>query len=147
MAGSLCIPVLSLQILAAADLLPAVPLRLGLLHGDEASAAGVLVPLSMRVHGKRDVRRPRGLSGSSLSFRELPERTSSTPGGHPTLPTGTQRRRASTMGADGDGWHMTGTPEGAGWPREALSRGLHVIVCTVDAVYCEHDRMYAYPVL
>ena len=50
----LCI---SLQTLVAADLLYAVPLLLGRLHGDGALAAGVLRPLSMRVHGKRDVRR------------------------------------------------------------------------------------------
>ena len=123
---SSCVPVLSLQTLATADLLYAVPLLLGRLHGDGASAAGVLGPLGMQVHGKRDVRRPSGLSGGSLSFRELPERTSSTPGDHPTLPTGTHRRRASTMGAHGDEWRMPGPPEGAGWPREALSRGLHV---------------------
>ena len=69
-------PVLSLQTLATADLLYAVPLLLGRLHGDEISAAGILGPLGMQVHGKRDVRRPSGLSGGSLSFRELPERTS-----------------------------------------------------------------------
>ena len=117
-------PVLSLQTLATADLLYAVPLLLGRLHGDEISAAGILGPLGMQVHGKRDVRRPSGLSGGSLSFRELPERTSSTPGDHPTLPTGTHRRRASTMGANGDGWRMNGPPEGSGWPRARVFRAV-----------------------
>ena len=56
-AGSSCVPVLSLQTLATADLLYAVPLLLGRLHGDETSAASVLGPLGMQVHGKRDVRR------------------------------------------------------------------------------------------
>ena len=79
-------PVLSLQTLATADLLYAVPLLLGRLHGDETLAAGVLGQLSMRVHGKRDVRRPRGLSGDCLSFRELPERRSKHPRGSPHPP-------------------------------------------------------------
>ena len=56
-AGPSCVPVLSLQTLVAADLLYAVPLLLGRLQGDGASVAGVLGPLSMQVHGKRDVRR------------------------------------------------------------------------------------------
>ena len=129
MADSSCVPVLSLQTLVAADLLYAVPLLLRRLHGDGASAASVLGLLSMQVHGKRDVRRPRGLScGFSVMQRAAREGHQGIPGGHPTLPTGTHKRQANGMGANADGWRIGGPPEGSGWPREARSRarGLHV---------------------
>ena len=115
-AGSGCVPVLSLQTLAAADLLYAVPLLLGRLQGDEASAAGVLGPLSMRVHGKRDVQRPRGLSGDSLSFRELPERRSKHPRGSPHPP----HRYSQTAGEhDGRPWRRMAHDRATGGCRVA----------------------------
>ena len=130
---SSCVPVLSLQTLATADLLYAVPLLLGRLHGDGASAAGVLGPLSMRVHGKRDVQRPRGLSGDSLSFRELPERRSKHPRGSPHPP----HRYPQTAGEhDGRPWRRMAHARAIGGCRVAARGSVARSACIVCTQYC-----------
>ena len=132
-AGYWCVPVLSLQTLAAADLLSAVPLLLGRLHGDGASAAGVLGPLSMRVHGKRDVQRPRGLSGGSLSFRELPERRSKHRRGSPHPP----HRYPQTAGEhDGRQWRRMAHARATGGCRVAARGSVARSACIVCSQYC-----------